>query len=60
MMCFLFGRHTRMSKITYHNSILVALPYLLAQWHGLPAKAFPIALAGLLHNIGTLKVDPVC
>lgn len=44
----------------YHNSILVALTsYLLAQWHGLPAKEhFPIALAGLLHNIGTLKVDP--
>ena len=44
----------------YHNSIMVAMTaFLLAKWHGLEQRDhFPIALAGLLHNIGTLKLDP--
>lgn len=42
-----------------HNSILVAMTsYQLAKWHGLPAKDWmPVALAGLLHDIGNAKVD---
>lgn len=43
----------------YHNSILTAMTsYLLADWHGLPQKDhFPIAMAGLLHDIGNVGVD---
>ncbi|MFD2615252.1 HD-GYP domain-containing protein [Paenibacillus gansuensis] len=43
----------------YHNSILVALTsYLLARWHGFPNKDWmQIALAGLFHDIGNIKVD---
>ncbi|TXK77767.1 HD-GYP domain-containing protein [Paenibacillus sp. N3.4] len=43
----------------YHNSIMVSLTsYSLARWHGLPQKdLMQIALAGLLHDIGTAKVD---
>lgn len=42
-----------------HNSILVALTsYQLARWHGLPQKDWmPVALAGLLHDIGNAKID---
>jgi HD superfamily phosphohydrolase YqeK len=42
-----------------HNSILVAMTsYQLAKWHGLPSKDWiPVALAGLLHDIGNAKVD---
>ncbi|WP_138494299.1 HD-GYP domain-containing protein [Paenibacillus pinistramenti] len=44
----------------YHNGILSALTsYSLAQWHGLPQKDWvQVALAGLLHDIGNVKVDP--
>ncbi|WNR44598.1 HD-GYP domain-containing protein [Paenibacillus roseipurpureus] len=43
----------------YHKSILVSLTsYSLAVWAGLPQKDLvQIALAGLLHDIGTSKVD---
>jgi putative nucleotidyltransferase with HDIG domain len=43
----------------YHKSILVSLTsYSLARWAGLPQKDLvQIALAGLLHDIGTSKVD---
>lgn len=43
----------------YHNSIMVSLTsYNLAKWHGLPSKdLMPVALAGLLHDIGNAKVD---
>lgn len=44
----------------YHNGIMVALTsYLLAKWHSLPPKdLMQIALAGLFHDIGNMKVDP--
>ncbi|MEF3305286.1 HD-GYP domain-containing protein [Paenibacillus sp. GYB003] len=44
----------------YHNSIMVALTsYLLGKWHGFQSKDWiPIALGGLLHDIGNAKVDP--
>ncbi|SFF15494.1 HD-GYP domain, c-di-GMP phosphodiesterase class II (or its inactivated variant) [Paenibacillus catalpae] len=43
-----------------HNSVLVALTsYRIAQWCGLPRKDWmPVALAGLLHDIGNVKIDP--
>ncbi|MFD1176610.1 HD-GYP domain-containing protein [Paenibacillus puldeungensis] len=45
----------------YHNAILSSLTsYLLAQWHGLPQKDWmQVAFAGLLHDIGNTKIDPV-
>jgi len=44
----------------YNNSIYVSLSsYLLAKWHGFSEKDLvPVALAGLLHDIGNTKVDP--
>lgn len=43
-----------------HNSIMVSLTsYTLAKWSGLPSKdLLPVALGGLLHDIGNAKVDP--
>jgi HD-GYP domain-containing protein (c-di-GMP phosphodiesterase class II) len=43
----------------YHNSIMVGMTsYLLAKWSGLPEKDhIQIALAGLLHDIGAMKID---
>jgi HD-GYP domain-containing protein (c-di-GMP phosphodiesterase class II) len=48
-----------MSEYIYHNSLMVALTsYNLAKWHGLLAKdLFPIALAGLFHDIGNVRID---
>lgn len=45
----------------YHNAILSAMTsYLLAQWHGLPQKDWmQVAFAGLLHDIGNTKIDPL-
>lgn len=42
-----------------HNSIMVAMTsYQLARWHGMPVKDWiPVALGGLLHDIGNTKVD---
>ncbi|MBB3110928.1 HD-GYP domain-containing protein (c-di-GMP phosphodiesterase class II) [Paenibacillus phyllosphaerae] len=42
-----------------HKSVMSAMScYLLAQWVGLPKKDWmPVALAGLLHDIGNVKVD---
>ncbi|GIP40656.1 hypothetical protein J31TS4_39360 [Paenibacillus sp. J31TS4] len=42
-----------------HHSLKVALTsYQLAQWHRLPSKDWlQVALAGLLHDIGTARVD---
>ncbi|MED4600609.1 HD-GYP domain-containing protein [Paenibacillus validus] len=42
-----------------HNSIMVSLTsYSLAKWAGMQAKdLMPVALGGLLHDIGTAKVD---
>lgn len=43
-----------------HKSVVTSLTsYMLAQWIGFPQKDWmPIALAGLLMDIGNLKVDP--
>lgn len=45
----------------YHNAILSSMTsYLLAQWHGLPQKDWmQVAFAGLLHDIGNTRIDPL-
>ncbi|MDF2962420.1 MAG: family phosphohydrolase [Paenibacillus sp.] len=50
----------QLSDFLLHNSIMVSLTsYTLAKWHGLPTKdLMPVALSGLLHDIGNAKVDP--
>lgn len=54
------AKNWHLSDFVYHNSIMVGLTsYLLAKWHGLPEKdLMQIALAGLLHDVGTMKIDP--
>lgn len=44
----------------YHHSVCVAMTaYLLARWCDFPRKDwFPVALAGLLHNIGVTGISP--
>ncbi|RAV19538.1 HD-GYP domain-containing protein [Paenibacillus contaminans] len=43
----------------YYNSVLVSLTsYQLAKWHGFQQKDWlPIALGGLFHDIGNVKID---
>lgn len=55
------AKNRSLQDYIYHKSILVSLTaYSLARWHGLPQKdLMQIALAGLLHDIGISKVDPV-
>jgi HD-GYP domain-containing protein (c-di-GMP phosphodiesterase class II) len=50
----------QLNDFLYHNSIMVSLTsYCLARWHGLASKdLMPIAISGLLHDIGNSKVDP--
>ncbi|TVY10686.1 HD-GYP domain-containing protein [Paenibacillus cremeus] len=52
-------KNFQLSEFLYHNSIMVSLTsYNLARWHGYPTKdLMPIALGGLLHDIGNAKVD---
>jgi HD-GYP domain-containing protein (c-di-GMP phosphodiesterase class II) len=52
-------RNYQKDDYLYHNSILVALTcYQFAIWHGLPKKDWlPVAMGGLLHDIGSLSVD---
>lgn len=52
-------RSVNLRDYLLHNSILVALTsYQLAKWQGLPPKDWiPVALGGLLHDIGNAKVD---
>jgi HD-GYP domain-containing protein (c-di-GMP phosphodiesterase class II) len=54
------AKNWHLGDFVFHNSIMVSLTsYLLAKWHGLPEKdLMQIALAGLLHDIGTIKIDP--
>jgi HD-GYP domain-containing protein (c-di-GMP phosphodiesterase class II) len=54
-------KNANIADYIYHKSIMVCLSsYLLAKWHGSPQKdLMQIALAGLLHDIGNVKVDPV-
>ncbi|TDF94339.1 HD-GYP domain-containing protein [Paenibacillus piri] len=49
----------QLSDFLLHNSIMVSLTsYKLALWQGLPTKdLMPVALSGLLHDIGNAKVD---
>ncbi|WP_336787800.1 HD-GYP domain-containing protein [Paenibacillus sp. MMO-177] len=53
-------RHFAERDYLLHNSILVGLTsYRIAQWCGLPRKDWmQVALAGLLHDIGNVKIDP--
>jgi HD-GYP domain-containing protein (c-di-GMP phosphodiesterase class II) len=50
----------QLNDFLFHNSIMVSLTaYSLAKWHGLSSKdLMPIAISGLLHDIGNAKVDP--
>ncbi|MFH5186992.1 HD-GYP domain-containing protein [Paenibacillus sp. TAB 01] len=52
-------RSFQLEDYIYHNSIMVSLTsYCLAKWHGLPSKDWiPVALGGLLHDIGNARVD---
>ncbi|AEI38664.1 HD-GYP domain-containing protein [Paenibacillus mucilaginosus] len=49
----------QLTDYMYHNSIMVGLTsFQLARWHGCaPKDLIPIALAGLLHDIGNAKLD---
>lgn len=52
-------KNRNLQDYIFHKSIMVSLTaYSLARWHGMPQKdLMQIALAGLLHDIGTAKVD---
>jgi HD-GYP domain-containing protein (c-di-GMP phosphodiesterase class II) len=52
-------RMFQLNDFLLHNSIMVSLTsYTLAKWHGLPPKdLMPVALSGLLHDIGNAKID---
>lgn len=47
-------------EFIHHKSVMVAMScYMLSQWVGLPKKDWmQVSLAGLLHDIGNVKVDP--
>ncbi|MCM3128693.1 HD-GYP domain-containing protein [Paenibacillus provencensis] len=53
-------RSIKRDEYMYHNAVLTALTsYLIAQWCELPQRDLvQVALAGLLHNIGNIKVSP--
>jgi HD-GYP domain-containing protein (c-di-GMP phosphodiesterase class II) len=52
-------KNVRMNEYLLHHSIMVSLTsYQLAKWHNFQQKDWiPIALAGLLHDIGNVKID---
>jgi HD-GYP domain-containing protein (c-di-GMP phosphodiesterase class II) len=52
-------RSIRTNEYLLHHSIMVSLTsYQLAKWHNFQQKDWiPIALAGLLHDIGNVKID---
>lgn len=52
-------KNVRANEYLLHHSIMVSLTsYQLAKWHNFQQKDWmPIALAGLLHDIGSVKVD---
>jgi HD-GYP domain-containing protein (c-di-GMP phosphodiesterase class II) len=54
-----YPRNLRMNEYILHHSIMVSLTsYRLAKWHNFQQKDWmPIALSGLLHDIGNVKVD---
>lgn len=42
----------------YHSALVGLTSYQLAKWHGFPQKDWmPVALGGLFHDIGSMKVD---
>ncbi|NHN32287.1 HD-GYP domain-containing protein [Paenibacillus agricola] len=49
----------QLNDYLFHNSIMVSLTsYCLARWHGLASKdLMPVAISGLLHDIGNAKID---
>lgn len=51
---------SKMEDNLYHNSIKVSLTsYLLAKWSGLPSRdLIPVAMGGLFHDIGNMRIDP--
>ena len=53
-------KNMQLRDYIYHNSIMVSLTsYILARWNGFPPKdLMPIALCGLLHDIGNSRIDP--
>jgi HD-GYP domain-containing protein (c-di-GMP phosphodiesterase class II) len=52
-------KNIRQNEYLLHHSIMVSLTsYQLAKWHNFQQKDWiPIALAGLLHDIGNVKID---
>jgi putative nucleotidyltransferase with HDIG domain len=52
-------KNVRANEYLLHHSIMVSLTaYQLAKWHNFQQKDWmPIALAGLLHDIGSVKID---
>lgn len=52
-------KNFRANEYLIHHSIMVSLTsYQLAKWHNFQQKDWiPVALAGLLHDIGSVKVD---
>jgi HD-GYP domain-containing protein (c-di-GMP phosphodiesterase class II) len=52
-------KNLRMNEYILHHSIMVSLSsYQLAKWHNFQQKDWmPIALSGLLHDIGNIKLD---
>lgn len=52
-------RYINLRDYLVHNSLLTAMTsYQLAKWCGMPSKDWiPVALAGLLHDIGNARVD---
>ncbi|MEX2461546.1 MAG: HD-GYP domain-containing protein [Paenibacillaceae bacterium] len=54
-------KNVRANEYLLHHSIMVSLTaYQLAKWHNFQQKDWiPIALAGLLHDIGNVKIDSV-
>ncbi|WP_199616874.1 HD-GYP domain-containing protein [Paenibacillus alkalitolerans] len=52
-------RRSGIQDYLIHNSIMVALSsYQLARWCGYPQKDWiPVALAGLLHDVGNVRID---
>ncbi|WP_135554629.1 HD-GYP domain-containing protein [Paenibacillus cymbidii] len=55
------SKNTNVKEYLIHNSVLVSLTaYQLAKWHGLPQKdLMQIALGGLFHDLGNVKIDDV-
>lgn len=52
--------NAKMEDNLYHKCIKVSLTsYILAKWLNMPERdLLPIAMAGLLHDIGNMKIDP--